>query len=180
MKRAIILLAINFLVLGVVSLCSCGRKSSHEQKVVIDPKIKEFRKHETLVFFRITDGKDTCLVLDFLDSFEERLNIKGLDQESFDANYSMKILNNEVIEVPEEYYSEEKKYCVTPVDTITTLYNNYGIYNFVYYLHQYPINKLAKEDKASFNWAAYLLWQNGIYVSLDEEVYYWYIDLDLP
>lgn len=172
----IILLVINFLIMGVVLLYSCGRKSPHEHKVVIDPKVKKFREYETLVFFRITDGKDTCLVLDFLDSFEERLNIKGLNQESFDANYSMKILNNEVIEVPEDYYREEKKYCVTPVEAVTALYNNYGIYNFVYYLDQYPINKLSKEDMASFYWAAYLLWQNGIYVSLAEEINYWYID----
>lgn len=158
-------------------LCFCGCKNSLN-RTIVDPKIKMFRDRQTLVFCRITDGKDTCLVGGFLDSFYDRLNIKDLNQESFDANYSTKILHNEVIDVSEECYRNEQPSCITPIDTISKLYNNWGIYNFLYYMEKYPINQLFKEDIDSFIWASYLLWQNGVYVSLSEEENYWYINYD--
>lgn len=162
-------------VLFIVSLLLCACNNSRSRATIIDPQIKMLRDRQTLVFYTLTDGKDTCLLCDFLDSFYERLKSQNLNQESFDAYYSMKVLNNEVIDVSKEYYEEQKRLSIIPVDTISKLFENYGIINFVYYLDSYPINKLSKDDVDSFIWAAYLLWQNNYYVSLADELNYWYI-----
>ena len=37
------------------------------------------RFYQTLIFYNITDGNDTCLVLNFLDCTYEELNIKVVD-----------------------------------------------------------------------------------------------------
>lgn len=144
----------------------------------INSRIKKFRNRQTLIFYNITDGKDTCIVLNFLDCAYDELNIKFVDWQTFDSYFLKKVLNNDVIEVSEEYLQKERPYSIKPVESISGLYENYGLDSLLNYLEEYPINQLHKDDKASFDWAAYLLWQNGIYVSLYEEVYYWYIDYD--
>ena len=130
---------------------------------------------ESLIFYNITDGKDTCLVCSFCDFPYEELNIKVLDRESFDLCFFKKILNDEVIEVSEAYYQEQKPYHVVPVDAISALYDNYGLDGLLSYLNKYPIHQLSKDNPAAFDWAAYLLWKNGIDVALGDEVYQWYI-----
>ena len=62
------------------------------------------------------------------------------------------------------------------LNSINNLYETYGLDSLLKYLEEYPINQLHKDDQDSFDWSAYLLWQNNIYVSLDGEVNYWYID----
>ncbi len=142
----------------------------------IDSQIKRFRDRQTLIFYNITDGNDTCLVLNFLDCAYDELNIKVVDQREFDSYFLKKVLHDEVIEVSKEYIQKERPYRIKPVESISGIYENYGLDSLLNYLEEYPINQLHKDDKASFDWAAYLLWQNGIYVSLDWEVVYWYID----
>lgn len=142
----------------------------------MDSQSERFRNHQTLIFYNITDGNDTCLVLNFLDCAYEELNIKVVDWQSFDSYFLTKVLHNEIIEVSEEYLQKEKPYSIKPVESINNLYETYGLDSLLKYLEEYPINQLHKDDQDSFDWSAYLLWQNNIYVSLDGEVDYWYID----
>ena len=134
------------------------------------------RFYQTLIFYNITDGNDTCLVAGFHDCAYEKLNIKVVDRQSFDSYFLTKVLHNEIIEVSEEYLQKEKPYSIKPVESINNLYETYGLDSLLKYLEEYPINQLHKDDPDSFDWSAYLLWQNNIYVSEDGEVYYWYID----
>ena len=132
--------------------------------------------YQTLIFYNITDGNDTCLVSGYHDWAYEELNIKVVDRQSFDSYFLTKVLHNEIIEVSEEYLQKEKPYSIKPVESINNLYETYGLDSLLKYLEEYPINQLHKDDPDSFDWSAYLLWQNNIYVSEDGEVYYWYID----
>ena len=134
------------------------------------------RFYQTLIFYNITDGNDTCLVSGYHDWAYEELNIKVVDRQSFDSYFLTKVLHNEIIEVSEEYLQKEKPYSIKPVESINNLYETYGLDSLLKYLEEYPIDQLHKDDLDSFYWSAYLLWQNNIYVSLEEEVYYWYID----
>lgn len=113
-----------------------------------------------------------------MDAAYYELNLKVLDRKSFNFWLMKKIQNNEIIEVSDEYYQEQLKYAVYPMDKITNLYANYGIDSFVNYLYHYPINQLYREDPKSFDWASYLLWQNDIHVALDHEAVWYYIDMD--
>lgn len=164
----IILLAISIIESIILSVAGCTP--------TIDSQIKRFRDRQTLIFYNITDGNDTCLVLNFLDCVYDELNIKVVDWQTFDSYFLTKVLHNDVIAVSGEYLQKELPYSIKPVESISDLYENYGLDSLLNYLEEYPINQLHKDDKASFDWAAYLLWQNGIYVSLDWEVLYWYID----
>ncbi len=164
----IILLVINVIVGIILSIAGCTP--------TIDSQIKKFRDRQTLIFYKITDGNDTCLVLNFLDCAYDELSIKVVDWQTFDSYFLRKVLHNEIIEVSEEYLQKERLYSIKPVESINELYENYGLDSLLNYLEVYPLNQLHKDDKASFDWAAYLLWKNDIYVSLSEEVNYWYID----
>jgi hypothetical protein len=93
-----------------------------------------------------------------------------------DSYFLTKVLHNEIIEVSEEFLQQRKPYSIKPVESINNLYETYGLDSLLKYLEEYPINQLRKDDLDSFDWSAYLLWQNNIYVSLDGEVYYWYIN----
>ena len=164
----IILLAISIIEGIILSIAGCTP--------TIDSQIKRFRDRQTLIFYKITDGNDTCLVLNFLDCAYDELSIKVVDWQTFDSYFLRKVLHNEIIEVSEEYLQKERLYSIKPVESINELYENYGLDSLLNYLEVYPLNQLHKDDKASFDWAAYLLWKNDIYVSLSEEVNYWYID----
>lgn len=142
----------------------------------MDSQSARFRTRETVIFYNITDGNDTCLVSNYLDCAYEELNIKVVDRQSFDSYFLTKVLHNEMIEVSEEYLQQQKPYSIKPVESINNLYETYGLDSLLKYLEEYPINQLRKDDLDSFDWSAYLLWQNNIYVSLDGEAYYWYID----
>ena len=131
---------------------------------------------QTVIFYNITDGNDTCLVSGFHDWAYEELNIKVVDRQSFDSYFLTKVLHNEIIEVSEEYLQQQKPYSIKPVESINNLYETYGLDSLLKYLEEYPIDQLHKDDLDSFYWGAYLLWQNNIYVAEDGEVYYWYID----
>ena len=60
------------------------------------------RFYQTLIFYNITDGNDTCLVLNFLDYTYEELNIKVVDWQSFDSYFLTKVLHNETPDVFEK------------------------------------------------------------------------------
>lgn len=164
------LAVISSIVIIVCSFTNCSR--------TMDAKIKNIRSKSTLIFYSITDKKDTCIVIDFLDSSYNKLNIKVVDCKTFDSYFMKKVLNNEVIEVSEEYYRKEKKYRLTPVNAIDEIYTNNGLDSLLNYLNKYTINRLQRDDIVSFKWAAYILWQNDIYISLDNEISYFYIDED--
>lgn len=117
--------------------------------------------------------------MDCLSWAYDALNIKVLDQKTFDYHFMRKVLNKEVIKVSEKYYKENEPYRVTPVDAISNIYNKYGLDSLLNYLDEYPITRLHNFDMASFKWATYILWQNDIYVSSDTESVYYYIDYDL-
>lgn len=134
---------------------------------------------ESLIFYSITDGKDTCLVCNFRETPYEVLNIKIMNQDRFNRIFFRKILNDEIIEVSETLFYRQKKHCSISVDsTINALYDNYGLDSLLNYLYEYPLNQLSKDNPIAFHWAAYLLWQNEIDVTLDDEIYWWFIDYD--
>lgn len=167
----IILLVISSL--GVVILCITICSSRFNDTV------ERFRDSETRIFYSITDGQDTCLVMDCLSWVYDNLNVKVLGQKKFDTYFMKKVFNNDVIEVSEKYYKEEEPYCVTPVEAISNIYNKYGLDSLLNYLDKYPITQLHNFDMASFKWATYLLWKNDIYVSSAADCVYYYIDYDL-
>ena len=140
--------------------------------------MEAFRYKEIILYYNITDGKDTCLHVTCLAGEYYAQNIKLLNQHTFDYLFMKKVLNNDVIEVSEKYYKECEPYRLTPVDTINDIYDNHGLDSLINYLDVYPINTLYRYDRKSFFWAAYILWKNHIYVSLDTEVFYWYIDFE--
>ena len=80
--------------------------------------VEKFRVSETRIFYSITNGQDTCLVMDCLSWAYDDLSIKVLDQNTFDTYFMKKVFNDDVIEVSEKYYKEEEPYCVTPVACI--------------------------------------------------------------
>ena len=164
---------IILLVISIIILCLLIRMSMFKDKV------EDFRYKETILFYNITNGNDTCLVVGSLACDYYTLNIKVLDQKTFDYHFMRKVLNKEVIEVSEKYYKENEPYCLIPVDAINDIYDNHGVDSLLIYLDNYPINQLYRYDIKSFYWAAYILWENDIYVSLDTEVFYWYIDFKL-
>lgn len=167
-EGTIILLVISIIVSIILFITGCTP--------TIDSNVKRFQTRQTLIFYNITDGIDTCLVSTFLDCAYDKLNIKIDDWQTFESHFLQKALHNDVIEVSEEYLQEERLYSIKPVESISGLYETYGLDSLLNYLDEYPINQLQKDDRYAFEWAAYLLWQNGIYVSLSQEVYYWYID----
>lgn len=140
-------------------------------------RIENFCDRQTLAFYYITNGKDTCLMSGFIDALYYQLNIK-IDESIFYEYIGEKVFNNGVITLSEDFYQEEEKYKITPNEKISNLYYEYGIDSLLKYLDKYPINKLAKDDMNAFDWSAYLLWQNNIYISLDHDVLWWYIDYD--
>ena len=176
----------------------------------------KYYDQQAVFFYHITDGKDTILIQDILLSVEDDMNFKVLDWKIFEYHFMKKILNNEIIEVSEEYMQQQKPYSLKPIDAIDNLYNNHGVDSLVNYLNakcsvkrrNLPscylreascvydnfgvdsfanylnekssviymdlnnLNSLFNIDKASFRWAIYLLWKNGIYVSFDEDVWH--------
>ena len=44
-----------------------------------------------------------------------------------------------------------------------------------YYVEKSPLVISAKADQEAFEWAAYLLWENNIRVSIDDEDASWYV-----
>ena len=163
---------IILLVISMVILCFSIRISRFKDKV------EAFRYKETILYYNITDGKDTCLQVSCLAGEYYAWNIKVLSQEIFDYLFIKKVLNNDIIEVSEKYYKEYEPYRLRPVDIINDIYDNHGLDSLLNYLDNYPINQLYRHDNKSFYWAAYILWQNNIHVSLDTEVFYWYIDYE--
>ena len=113
----------------------------------MDFQSERFRNQHTLIFYNITDGNDTCLVLNFLDCTYEELNIKVVDWQSFDSYFLTKVLHNEIIEVSEEYLQKQKPYSIKPVESINNLYETYGLDSLLKYLEEYPINQLHKDDQ---------------------------------
>jgi hypothetical protein len=141
----------------------------------------KYYDQQAVFFYHITDGKDTILIQDILLSVEDDMNFKVPDWKIFEYHFMKKILNNEIIEVSEEYMQQQKPYSLKPIDAIDNLYNNHGVDSLVNYLNEKSsviymdlnnLNSLFNIDKASFRWAIYLLWKNGIYVSFDEDVWH--------
>ncbi len=160
----------------ILSFYGCAITTQKED--AFDAKIDKLREGQTLIFYRISDGNDTCLVCGFSNTPYMRLNIKILDEYVFNTYFLNKVMSDEIIDVSESYYQETKRYSITPQNEIDALYNNYGIDSLLNYAYNYPINNLFKEDPKSFDWVAYLLWRNNIYVSVDDEIYWWFIDKD--
>lgn len=164
------LMVISILCL-VLLLTGCTAKYSRVKQLC--------QYNESLIFYRITDGKDTCLVCNFRETPYEILNIRLMDRETFKKEFFKKILNNDVIEVSEILFCKQQKHCSISIDSATNaLYNHYGLDSLLNYLYQYPMNQLYKDNSDAFYWSAYLLWQNDIDVALDDEIYWWYIDCD--
>jgi hypothetical protein len=152
----------------------------------ISPLNAMSNKQDSLRVFLEQIGEDSAmisLVVNSPDAKEPRRIIDNynkkesiVDWQSFDSYFLTKVLHNEIIDVSEEFLQQRKPYSIKPVESINNLYETYGLDSLLKYLEEYPINQLRKDDLDSFDWSAYLLWQNNIYVSLDGEVYYWYID----
>ncbi|MBR3564951.1 MAG: hypothetical protein IKN91_01290 [Paludibacteraceae bacterium] len=141
-------------------------------------KINNIQNNDCLIFYHITDLKDTCLISYLLVDVYYNLNIKILDEQTFYYHFMNKVFNGDIIEVSEDYYQKNEQYKINSVDAIDNIYNNYGLDSLLNYMYKYPINQLLKDDLAAFDWGTYILWQNGIYVSLDDETNMWYINAD--
>ena len=160
----------------ILSFLGCKKLSQNEDSFAA--KIDKFREGYTLIFYNISDGNDTCLVCGFSNTPYMQLNIKIIDEATFETFFLNKVVNGEIINVSETYYQETKRYSITSQNEINALYSEFGIDSLLNYAYDYPINQLYKDDRRSFDWVAYLLWKNNIYISLDDEIYWWFIDKD--
>ena len=55
-------------------------------------------------------------------------------------------------------------------------YNECGLEGLEHYVENSPLVIFEKAEQEAFEWAAYILWENNISVSIDDESASWYVE----
>jgi len=130
----------------------------------------------TLIFLSVTDKKDTCKIGTSPSSLYYELNIKCMSELDFDEYINDVIEKNQVLVVSDSYFLLCKENSITRSDIVDSMYNECGLEGLEHYVENCPLVIFAKADQEAFMWAAYLLWENNIRISIDDEDASWYID----
>ena len=130
---------------------------------------------DTLIFLNVTNTVDTCIVWTFPDALYSDLNIKCISERKF-YEYIKKVINlDQVIVVSDKYYQALKVNQIISNVIIDSIYATCGIDGVKKYVSNAPIINIENNDEEAFLWAAYLLWKNGIHVSIDDADCEWYV-----
>ena len=65
--------------------------------------------------------------------------------------------------------------CITRSNIADSIYNECGLEGLEHYVENSPLVIFEKAEQEAFEWAVYILWENNIRVSIDDESASWYI-----
>ena len=85
------------------------------------------------------------------------------------------IENDQVLVVSNSYFLMREDYKTLRNATADSIHREYGLEGLERYVENYP-PILVEGDKEAFLWAAYILWENNIFVADDDESASWYIE----
>ena len=130
---------------------------------------------DTLIFLNVTNGEDTCLTWTFPSSLYYELNIKCMSELDFYEYIEDAIEKKQALVVSDDYFLMCQEESITRSNIADSIYNEYGLVGLEHYIENSPLVISAKADQEAFEWAAYLLWENNIRVSIDDEDASWYV-----
>lgn len=134
---------------------------------------EDYLDQHTLIFLNVTNEHDTCMIETSPGSLYYELNIKCMSELDF-YEYIEEIINKkQVLVVSDSYFPLCQEEIITRSDIADSIYNECGLEGLVYYIEHSPLVIFAKADQEAFTWAAYLLWDNNIRVSIDDESASW-------
>lgn len=130
---------------------------------------------DTLIFLRVTNKKDTCTIGTFTSDLYYELNIKCMSELDFYEYIEDAIEKKQALVVSDDYFLVCQKDSITRSNIADSIYNECGLEGLEHYVENSPLVIFAKSDQEAFEWAAYLLWENNIRVSIADEDASWYI-----
>lgn len=136
---------------------------------------KDCIDRDAIIFISTTNGTDTCMVWHFPSSMYYELSIKCMSEIDF-YEYLRKTINQKhVVEVSDDYFQACKNNQVSRNAMMDSIYMVYGLDSIKKYVCSTPVIRSENVDGEAFMWAVYLLWEKGIYVSIEDESFTWSI-----
>lgn len=156
MKKKLLLIQSIFL------LVCCTNK-----EVGIDP--------HTLIFLSVTNKQDTCMIGTFPSSLYYQLNIKCISEQDFYDYIDETIEKKRALVLSDSYFILYQEDSITRSNIADSIYNECGLEGLEHYVENSPLVIFEKAEQEAFEWAVYILWENNIRVSIDDESASWYI-----
>ncbi len=85
------------------------------------------------------------------------------------------IKENQVLELSDSYFIICQNENITRSDIADSIYKDCGLKGLEDYVRKSPITNFNDADNKTFLWATYILWENYIRVTLDDESASWCI-----
>ena len=151
------------LILSIFLLVCCTNK-----EVGIDP--------HTIIFLNVTNKIDTCMIGTFPNSLYYQLNIKCVSEKDFYDYIGETIEKKRALVLSDSYFLLCQEDSVTRSDIADSIYNECGLEGLEDYVTNSPLVIFTKADQEVFEWVAYILWENDIRVTIDDEDASWSVE----
>lgn len=158
MNKKLFLLAISLFLL----VCCTNKK---EDYLDLDP----------FIFVSVTNKHDTCTIGTFTSALYYELNIKCMSELDFYEYIEDAIEKKQALVVSDDYFLMCQEESITRSNIADSIYNEYGLVGLEHYVENSPLVIFEKAEQEAFEWAVYILWENNIRVSIDDESASWYI-----
>lgn len=158
MNKKLFLLAISLFLL----VCCTNKK---EDYLDLDP----------FIFVSVTNKHDTCTIGTFTSALYYELNIKCMSELDFYEYIEDAIEKKRALVLSDSYFLLYQKDSITRSDVADSIYNECGLEGLEHYVENSPLVIFEKAEQEAFEWAVYILWENNIRVSIDDESASWYI-----
>ena len=155
------------LFLLIVSLCffvCCT--NTKEDYLDLDP----------FIFVSVTNKHDTCTIGTFTSALYYELNIKCMSELDFYEYIEDAIEKKQALVVSDDYFLVCQKDSITRSNIADSIYNECGLVGLEHYVENSPLVIFEKADQEAFEWAAYILWENNIRVSIADEDASWCVE----
>lgn len=161
------IIKLNKKLIIIISLCLliCSCANQHWNKLGLCP----------LIFINISNGEDTCLICTDPCSLYYELNIKCMSQRDFNKSIGRIIEKKQVMVVSDSYFLARQDDTITYDAIADSIYMQYGLKGLEDYVEKKSLI-LAEGDKDTFLWAAYILWNNNMWIAVSDEDASWYIE----
>ena len=131
---------------------------------------------DTLIFLSVTNKQDTCVIGRSPNSLYQQLNIKCMSEHDFYDCIDETIKKKRALVVSDSYFLLCQEDRITRSDIADSIYNECGLEGLEHYVENSPLVIFEKAEQEAFEWAAYILWENNISVSIDDESASWYVE----
>lgn len=102
-----------------------------------------------------------------------QLNIKCISDQDFYDYIDETIEKKRALVLSDSYFLLCQEDRIVRSDIADCIYNEYGLEGLKHYIEDSPLVISAKADQEAFEWSAYILWQNNIRVTIDDEDASW-------